>query len=250
MKSNQSSPVWPYLGILVCLFALAVTAPRGWQPFAHREPIGQFLKQRVQRETTRQKLAARQWTAPPAIAVDERSAASNFASIAVPDGAGATSVVDDERSAGGSQSVADNDNLEQYALRPIVMNPRPPLAQQAEEPPLETAEPLTSAETADAALDGEYAAQDEPPPAEPTARVWPGEESEPLGALAAQLPEAEADETPNEASESPAPSIPRPEKLLADLASAESEPRLAEWAASVRALLNELCAADLPSRRG
>ncbi len=43
MKSNQPSPVWPYLGILVCLFAIAVTAPRGWQSLARRESIQTFL---------------------------------------------------------------------------------------------------------------------------------------------------------------------------------------------------------------
>jgi hypothetical protein len=43
VKSNQPSPVWPYLGILVCLFAIAVTAPRGWQSLARRESIQTFL---------------------------------------------------------------------------------------------------------------------------------------------------------------------------------------------------------------
>ena len=43
MKSNQPSPVWPYLGILVGLFAIAVSAPRGWESLARRESIQTFL---------------------------------------------------------------------------------------------------------------------------------------------------------------------------------------------------------------
>src|SRR5258708_2372428 len=34
MKSKQKSPVWPYLGILACLFALSITAPRAWNRMA------------------------------------------------------------------------------------------------------------------------------------------------------------------------------------------------------------------------
>src|SRR5262249_39240873 len=29
-KSKKKSPIWPYLGILACLFLLSVTAPRAW----------------------------------------------------------------------------------------------------------------------------------------------------------------------------------------------------------------------------
>jgi hypothetical protein len=43
MKSNQPSPVWPYLGILVGLFAIAVSAPRGWETLARRESIQTFF---------------------------------------------------------------------------------------------------------------------------------------------------------------------------------------------------------------
>ncbi len=43
MKSNQPSPVWPYLGILVGLFAIAVSALRGWETLARRESIQTFL---------------------------------------------------------------------------------------------------------------------------------------------------------------------------------------------------------------
>src|ERR1700736_4305900 len=186
MKSNQPSPVWPYLGVLVCLFALAVTAPRGWQPFAHREPIGQFLKQRALRESRRQKLAARQWTAPPA-AGDRRLPAGDVAGSAAPGAAQAT-----------TDALGDLQPGEQYG--PIVMVARPALARQAAEAGPEPAEPAAAPDdTADPAPPGEDAqsepqpeepaadaqasadtqASDRPDPAEPDARQWPGEESEP-----------------------------------------------------------------------
>ncbi len=46
MSLNQPSPVWPYLGILVGLFAIAVSAPRGWETLARRESIQTFLDRR------------------------------------------------------------------------------------------------------------------------------------------------------------------------------------------------------------
>ncbi len=44
MKSTYSSPIWPYLAILSCLFAVCVLAPRGWQRLARRESIDVFLE--------------------------------------------------------------------------------------------------------------------------------------------------------------------------------------------------------------
>jgi hypothetical protein len=37
MKSKKRSPIWPYLGILACLFVLSVTAPRAWDRMAHKQ---------------------------------------------------------------------------------------------------------------------------------------------------------------------------------------------------------------------
>ena len=34
MKSNDHRPIWPYLGMLACLFVLCLTAPRSWQSHA------------------------------------------------------------------------------------------------------------------------------------------------------------------------------------------------------------------------
>ncbi|MEX2115139.1 MAG: hypothetical protein WD845_18240, partial [Pirellulales bacterium] len=46
MRSKPQSPIWPYLGILACLFVLSVTAPRAWDRLARHEPLGQFLATR------------------------------------------------------------------------------------------------------------------------------------------------------------------------------------------------------------
>jgi hypothetical protein len=43
MKSNHSSPIWPYLAVLACLFAACVLAPRGWQRLARTESVDAFL---------------------------------------------------------------------------------------------------------------------------------------------------------------------------------------------------------------
>ena len=50
MKSKPKSPIWPYLGILACLFVLSVTAPRAWDRMARDralEPILIAHKSRV-----------------------------------------------------------------------------------------------------------------------------------------------------------------------------------------------------------
>ncbi len=43
MKSKQASPIWPYLGILACLFVLSVTAPRAWDRMARQETLSHAL---------------------------------------------------------------------------------------------------------------------------------------------------------------------------------------------------------------
>ena len=49
MNSKHKSPIWPYLGILACLFALSVTAPRAWHRIARHEPLSNifFARQAV-----------------------------------------------------------------------------------------------------------------------------------------------------------------------------------------------------------
>jgi hypothetical protein len=49
MKPKKRSPVWPYLGILACLFALSVTAPRAWDRMARHESLQQMLESRKAR---------------------------------------------------------------------------------------------------------------------------------------------------------------------------------------------------------
>jgi hypothetical protein len=38
-KAKKNSPIWPYLGILACLFLLSLTAPRAWDRHVRREPV-------------------------------------------------------------------------------------------------------------------------------------------------------------------------------------------------------------------
>ena len=49
MRLKQQSPVWPYLGILTCLFVLSVTAPRAWDRMARKETLRQVLSSRQPR---------------------------------------------------------------------------------------------------------------------------------------------------------------------------------------------------------
>src|SRR6185503_17881716 len=46
MKPKKRSPIWPYLGILVCLFVLSVTAPRAWDRMARHESLARMLANR------------------------------------------------------------------------------------------------------------------------------------------------------------------------------------------------------------
>ncbi len=59
MKAKPQSPIWPYLGILACLFVLSITAPRAWDRLAHKEPIAQLLAASKPIEAP-----SRQWPAP------------------------------------------------------------------------------------------------------------------------------------------------------------------------------------------
>lgn len=45
MKADRQSRVWPYVGLLLCLFALGVTAPRAWQRAALRYRQGDSPQQ-------------------------------------------------------------------------------------------------------------------------------------------------------------------------------------------------------------
>lgn len=50
MKSNQQSPIWPYLAILAFLFVLSLTAPRAWDRQSRRQ-IDRFVAKRQSIET-------------------------------------------------------------------------------------------------------------------------------------------------------------------------------------------------------
>ena len=62
MKSNHKSPIWPYLAVLACLFAVCVLAPRGWQQLARTESIDAHLDAHAPHISDR----TRRWQTPPA----------------------------------------------------------------------------------------------------------------------------------------------------------------------------------------
>lgn len=47
MKRKKQSPLWPYLGILMCLFVLSVTAPRAWDRLGRKQAIEHVRRQSV-----------------------------------------------------------------------------------------------------------------------------------------------------------------------------------------------------------
>ena len=57
MKPKKRSPIWPYLGILACLFVLSVTAPRAWDRMAHHESVQQVLERRPAQAVESQPMA-------------------------------------------------------------------------------------------------------------------------------------------------------------------------------------------------
>jgi hypothetical protein len=44
MALNRRNPIWPYLLVLACLFALSVAAPRGWQRTSQEDPAVGLLR--------------------------------------------------------------------------------------------------------------------------------------------------------------------------------------------------------------
>src|SRR5438445_688823 len=46
INSKRQSPVWPYLGILACLFMLSITAPRAWDRMGRQETLSHLVSTR------------------------------------------------------------------------------------------------------------------------------------------------------------------------------------------------------------
>ncbi len=69
MRSKRHSPVWPYLGILACLFVLCITAPRAWHRMARQDPAshvprrGQFPRRETREAVRYEKLEGDELTA-------------------------------------------------------------------------------------------------------------------------------------------------------------------------------------------
>lgn len=211
MKSNQPSPVWPYLGILVGLFAIAVSAPRGWETLARRESIQTFLDRH-----------------PPAAQPQLSAAVAEPAhSAGVPAAHPAESSVVESGHSPASQPAARQSALSRV---PVFAASLPSsdsrLADEdvlLESPTLDAlpvdddqAESLSSRSlSSSSASDSDVATESEPAAAEKLP-------AEPAGS----------------------PRLPRPERLFAELERLSSDARTADWARVAKRSLEELCSVD------
>ncbi len=79
MKRKKQSPLWPYLGILTCLFVLSVTAPRAWVRLERKASLDQVLQQEVRRP-----IAAQPVPSSDLEQADDDVESSSLAPVAVP----------------------------------------------------------------------------------------------------------------------------------------------------------------------
>ncbi len=127
MRTQPRSPIWPYLGILACLFILSVTAPRAWDRLARKEPLGQFLAARKPPE-----IAIRRWPAQANASAQGGSAAHSdqLEQPFSPPAATTDSELDDR-----SDDVELPGTHEAAALQwPTIMPPAPEFAMEVEPP--------------------------------------------------------------------------------------------------------------------
>ena len=251
MKSNRSSPIWPYLAVLACLFAVCVLAPRGWQRLARNESVDVFLQDNQPKLSGRLRWNQRPAKPAPALVADDQQqrdqqqhseldtierAPANAAASNSPARIVTTSQAVDspsepqpnelEHDIASANRPARQTDSEGGAPRPV-KNPwslfrtaatrtvptRTAPARDAAQPP----KPISVAERLPTPT---AEASDEP---ETTHR-----------APAVALQEASAGSTETIR-------FPRPEPLLAELTAISHEPRASEWAATVARLLGEVC---------
>ncbi len=263
MKSNHKSPIWPYLAVLACLFAVCVLAPRGWQRLARIESIDRFVADNTPRLSERERrwqLAAGGHAAP----VEQPAPSTAVAVVDAPAGGAASNAPAQLTSVAGAgpstAGVAASDEVQRLAAAnapaqrsgaepsetPATKNPwslfRTAATRTSGSPTRTVSQtaPAPTAPPSPAAI-----ATDErrvPPPASvppvkrrPTAAVAPvATETAGPRSAARDLGEKIA-EHGNEPVRYPAP-----EALLAELNFLASVPATRHWAADARSLLNEV----------
>ncbi len=222
-KKSKSSPIWPYLGILGCLFLLSLTAPRAWERRAQRSlsPKPQALVRTAKTDPPAPINLETTDTSELAPREAELEFAQPFAGPAAPEVLPALLVppapyfaedfrLDDDSPLDGAVFDTAPDELAALPRLDAPVEPAPvaePEFPQAETPP---ESPLSA----------------EPPTVEETPVV-----------------ESPVEETPAE----PEPTWPLPRKLLAQLTELAHEDAHLVWVPRANQLINELCFATDPA---
>jgi hypothetical protein len=231
IHSKRRSPIWPYLGILACLFVLSVTAPRAWDRMSRREMPAQESRQRgtssVARETMRR----------------ERSRSAEAAESA---------------ELAASRAIADQPSLE-VELDPTIEPPAAPLEPSEIESISRFLDSLVPADTSDppqVAVDSDVVTVQTAETEETTAieppREQPAEEEETSTAeqeLAAVAPFEKAPPAePSYDAVVVGSQWPLPRALVEQLNSLTEEEPTAVWARKIRRLIVDLCRLDSGDR--
>jgi len=220
-KKSKSSPIWPYLGILGCLFLLSLTAPRAWERRAQRNvsPKAQPVQVRTAKMDPPAPVIGLESTDTTELAPreEELEFAEPFVAPAAPETMPALLVpaapyfaedfrLDDESPLDGAVFDTAPDELAALPRLDAPVEPAP------------VAEPeFPQAET---------------PPESPLSSEPPAEEEAPVV-------ESPAEETPPEPE--PEPTWPLPRKLLAQLTELAHEDAHLVWVPRANQLINELC---------
>jgi hypothetical protein len=266
-KKSKSSPIWPYLGILGCLFLLSLAAPRAWERRAQRsivpksEPaIARTVKSDppapIELESTD--------TTELAPRAEELEFAAPFTGPAAPEVTPAILVppapyfaedfrLDDDSPVDGISfdPVPAAAEAAPRELAPVELAKLPRPKQPADPPAAE--QPAPNAAAPQFELPAELPPQTGSPlrleaPAEP--------QSEPASELPAEEPvdEEPVVESPRESTIEPAiaaePAWPLPRKLLSQLTALSHEDAHLVWVARANQLINEFCfATDAAQQR-
>lgn len=83
MKSKKHSPLWPYLAVLACMFAMCVTAPRAWQRIAVEHSIRPELEAQTASPLARKRVPTAELDQPDRL--DPVSQASDLTKSEEPD---------------------------------------------------------------------------------------------------------------------------------------------------------------------
>lgn len=235
-KKSKSSPIWPYLGILGCLFLLSLTAPRAWERRAQRSHSTKPQQIQVRTATTN----------PPAAAIDlESTDTAEFApregelEFARPFEGPAAPEVTSALLVPPAPYFAEDFRLDDdspldgvtFETTPAELSPLASTNLPREDAPAELA-PIHEPEVPQA----------ETQPESPLSAV-------PSAVDEAPVAESPVDEAPAEPAAEPEPTLPLPRKLLAQLTELAHEDAHLVWVPRANQLIHELCFATDPAEQ-